>query len=251
MKPTASLLAAALVLALAACNNQDPANDATGLSVDTTATEQGVDHEGRGVETGDEPAVLPEGDRRALRSVAELDRHLVDAAETALAKNVSGDVRAFAETVRDTHRRTLVATRNLLDSGVPGSYAATAGDTAAVTGSAETDTPRGDASGALAPRDERPDANAEAEADLPLTAESRALRERYAAARSRVSALDGAAFTRAWLTSIVDDHEAALEELDGTLISAATDEDVARHLQQTRATLAEHLETARALQAAR
>ena len=59
------------------------------------------------------------------------------------------------------------------------------------------------------------------------------------------------AFTRAWLTSVVDDHETALEELDGTLISAATDEDVARHLQQTRATLAEHLETARALQAAR
>ena len=65
-----------------------------------------------------------------------------------------------------------------------------------------------------------------------------------------MSALDGDAFTRAWLTGIVDDHEAALADLD-TLIPAATDEDVARHLQQTRTSLAEHLDTARALQAAR
>lgn len=231
MNPTTSLLAAALVLALAACNNQDPANDTTGLSVETTAIEQGVDHAERDVETGD-AAELAEHDRSALRSVAELDRHLVEAAETALGKDVSGDVRAFAEAVRDTHRRNRVATRNLLDSGVPGSYAATAGDTPAV----------------IAPRSER--AESETEHDVALTAESRALRERYAAARSRVSALDGDAFTRAWLTGIVDDHEAALADLD-TLIPAATDEDVARHLQQTRTSLAEHLDTARALQAAR
>ena len=247
MNPTTSLLAAALVLALAACNNQDPANDTTGLSVETTATEQGVDHAERDVETGD-AAELAEHDRSALRSVAELDRHLVEAAETALGKDVSGDVRAFAEAVRDIHRRNRVATRNLLDSGVPGSYAATAGDTAAVTGSSASQAPRGDAAGALAPRSER--AESETEHDVALTAESRALRERYAAARSRVSALDGDAFTRAWLTGIVDDHEAALADLD-TLIPAATDEDVARHLQQTRTSLAEHLDTARALQAAR
>ena len=38
MNPTTSLLAAALVLALAACNNQDPANDTTGLSVAVSYT---------------------------------------------------------------------------------------------------------------------------------------------------------------------------------------------------------------------
>lgn len=248
MKPTASLLAAALVLALAACNNQDPANDTTGLSVDSTVTAQGPDHAGRDADAGD-AAGLAEGDRTALRSVAELDRHIAAAAETALGKNVGGDVRAFAEALRDTHTRNLVATRNLLDSGVTGSYAATAGDTAAVTGSSDPQAPRGDAAGALAPRTERTEADEEI--DLPLTAESRALRERYTTARTRMSALDGDAFTSAWLTAMVEDHEAALAELDDTSIPAAADEDVARHLQQTRTAIAEHLDTARALQTAR
>ena len=44
-----------------------------------------------------------EGDRRALVAVEEVDRHEIAAAEAALAKDVGGDVRGYAQILLDDH----------------------------------------------------------------------------------------------------------------------------------------------------
>lgn len=241
MKTRITLLAAALTLGLSACNNQDPANDTTGLDVETTAVEQGpANARDADASTTDDAMTgagqLADVDRQALMTVEAIDAHEIAASEDALAKNVEGDLRAYAETLRDDHTRNLDATRRLLDAGVPGEYAAQAARTPAVTGSTEASPPEDTHAGA---HDERP-------ADPGIAA----MRQQHDAARKRLAALDGDAFAAAWLEAMVKGHEDALTKIDA-LLPTATHEGVGRHLRDTREAVAAHLDTARELQKAR
>ncbi|MET0549235.1 MAG: DUF4142 domain-containing protein [Xanthomonas sp.] len=65
-----------------------------------------------------------------------------------------------------------------------------------------------------------------------------------------LQALDGERFEQAYVTAMVNDHQAALQMLDSTLIPAARTPDVAAHLRTTRAHVAEHLAKAQQLQRA-
>lgn len=254
MKHTTTLLAAAMALGLAACNNQDPANDTTGVSVDSTAVAHGTGADrdrgdmigGTDGTTAARANPLADNDRKALMAVEEVDRHEVAAAEDALAKNVEGEVRDYARTLRDDHTRNLEATRRLMGSGVTGRYAATAGRTPAVTGETTSDPAgAGEAdTGGIA-------AGAPADAGMHADAGLTAMRDRHEAERARLAALDGEAFATAWVDAMAKGHEEALAKLDEELIPGAADDDVARHLRDTRSAIAEHLDTARALQADR
>ncbi|PBJ83965.1 hypothetical protein CMZ84_05705 [Lysobacteraceae bacterium NML93-0399] len=262
MKIRTTLIAAALTVALAACNNQDPANDTTGVNTETTAVEQGIgadraDTAGTTGQAGaagmtgatgmdrDVPAAgqLADADRKALMTVEEVDRHEVAAAEDALAKNVEGEVRSYAETLRDDHSRNLEATRNLMAGGTTGSYATGAAATPAARGTTEPaagsgaghDAAHGGAAG-TAMRDGQP-----------ADAELRAMRDKHETERQRLAAMEGDAFAKAWVDAMAKGHQEALDKLDA-MLPGVTDEDVANHLRETRKTVASHLETARELQ---
>ena len=231
MKATQTLLAGALMLALAACGNDRdrdttmagadgaattvPADDTTGM-----AGADGTGMPGTGM-AGTGMAGVPH--RKALMMVEEVDRHEIAAAEDALAKNVEGDVRAYAEMLRDDHTRNLEATRRLL-----GGTGTTMG-----TGSAGTGT------GTMGAATQH-GAGSDAELD--------ARRQKHEAERQRLSALEGEAFATAWVDAMVKGHEEALNRLDTQLIPDATDSGVADHLRQTRDAIARHLETGRGLQ---
>lgn len=257
-----TLIAAALTVALTACNNQDPANDATGVNTETTAVEQGIGADradtvgttGQVGETGMTGATgmdrdvqaagrLADADRKALMTVEEVDRHEVAAAEDALAKNVEGDVRSYAETLRDDHSRNLEATRNLMAGGATGTYATDAAATPAARGTTEP------AAGSGAGHDAAHDGAAgTAMGDgQPADAELRAMRDKHETERQRLAAMDGDAFAKAWVDAMAKGHEEALAKIDA-MLPGVTDEDVASHLRNTRETVAGHLETARELQ---
>lgn len=78
-------------------------------------------------------------------------------------------------------------------------------------------------------------------------ADLKALKEKTAAARAKLSKLDGKDFERAYIDAMVKDHAEVLAKLDDKLIPAATDPKVVDHLKATRTHVATHLEEARKL----
>ena len=139
-------------------------------------------------------APVAEADRKALAAVMEVDRHEIAAAGDALAKNVQGEVRGYAEALRDDHTRNLEATRRLLgDAGTAGEMGAhhaqnTAAGTAAMPDAA------GDTTAASTPPDP----------------EVAAMKQKHDAERQRLSALDGQAFASAWVAAMVFTSGSAL-----------------------------------------
>ncbi|NYZ61581.1 DUF4142 domain-containing protein [Luteimonas deserti] len=254
MKPTLTLLGAALALALAGCNNQDPGNDTTGLSVDTTAVAQGIGEDAdvqAAAEDGRDGSALAEADRAALQMVQTIDRHEIAAADAALAKGVTGDVHRYAETLRAGHTRNEEATQRLLGSGAAGAYAAAARDTAAVRGTSRTEASRSDTSGALGTHPEPADAHEDVDtvAGASASPEIQAMRDTFESERTRLATLEGDAFASAWTHARVSQYESTLTRLDDVLIPSVRDEAVARHLRATREMVAAHLDAARGLEA--
>ena len=74
-------------------------------------------------------------------------------------------------------------------------------------------------------------------------------KEKRKATASRLGRLEGPAFDRAYMAAMVDDHVAALDKLDRKAIPAAKTGALARHLQDTRPAVEEHLEEARRIKA--
>lgn len=66
----------------------------------------------------------------------------------------------------------------------------------------------------------------------------------------QLAALDGDAYARAYMDAMVNGHQDALNKLDTLLIPAATDDAVKKHLQTTRDHVQQHLDKAKAIQAA-
>ncbi|MET3148348.1 UNVERIFIED_ORG: putative membrane protein [Xanthomonas axonopodis] len=67
---------------------------------------------------------------------------------------------------------------------------------------------------------------------------------------AKLQTLDGPAFETAYITAMVKDHNDALTALDKKLIPQAKTPPVLEHLQTTRHHVADHLSSAKALQAA-
>ena len=234
MKRSIPLLAAALAIALAGCNDTnnndaDAPDTSAATGMDAADTGDAAADATASDAMGDAPGAMPAdamatadgagapADRKALMAVMEVDRHEIASAEAALAKNVEGDARSYAETLRDDHSRNLDATQGLM-----GSAAGTAG--------ASTDA-MGD--------------NSAMAADDPELA---AMKQKHDAERERLAALEGEAFTIAWVDAMAKGHEEALGKLDNQLIPGASDAAVRTHLENTRTAIARHLETARSLQ---
>lgn len=244
MKRSNLLLAAAIALALSACegNNSTEVDSGSGHAESRNSTGATEDH-ARGMATTlgepDSPAgaglpesagtsTFVEADRKALLTVMEVDRHEISAAEMALAKNVQGEIRAYAEALLQDHTRNLEATRSLLGPAADATGEAmrtVAGGTAATTETA--------AGGG---------GDADAHADL---AE---VKQKHDAEREHLQALSGAGFQKAWIDAMVKGHAEALAKLDDALIPNARDDRVRSHLQTTRSAIAGHLESARGLQ---
>ena len=249
MKPAITLLAAALALGLGACANDNDADNASGAATDATSAPAATTPGDAGnASTGSSADVLApdantpagpgstapvaEADRKALAAVMEVDRHEIAAAGDALAKNVQGEVRGYAEALRDDHTRNLEATRRLLgDAGTAGEMGAHHAQTTAA-GTAAMPDAAGDTTAASTPPDP----------------EVAAMKQKHDAERQRLSAQDGEAFASAWVDAMVKGHEEALAKLDNELIPGASDAGVRQHLQDTRAAISRHLDTARSLQ---
>lgn len=181
-------------------------------------------------------APLADGDRKALAAVMEVDRHEIAAAGDALSRNVEGEVRGYAQALRDDHTRNLEATRQLMGDG-PAAGGASAGTDAAASAGA--------GAGAAAAPEAGPGAGGvQTPADPALVA----MREKHDAERERLLALQGKEFATAWADAMVKGHEEALAKLDNELIPGASDAGVKQHLQETRAAISRHLDTARSLQ---
>ncbi|MBJ6979344.1 DUF4142 domain-containing protein [Luteimonas sp. MC1895] len=227
MNKTTPLLYALLPLALVACRGgddagqQDPATGTAaagmadgGVAATTDATAGDATASAAMDPTTGTAMASGDADHKALLAVQEVDRHEIAAAEDALSKNVEGEVRRYAETLRDEHTRNLEATTRLMgdDSGSAGTSAAMA------HGAGGSD------------------------------AELAAMRQKHEAERTRLAALEGEAFTTAWVDAMVKGHEEALAKLDSELIPGASDAGVSQHLRDTRAAIQRHLDTARSLQ---
>lgn len=244
MKPAITLLAATLALSLAACAND--ADDAAMPAMDDTAAAT-TPGDGTAPAGNTGAAMTPdvnapsvprsgapgsEADRKALAAVMEVDRHEIAAAGDALAKNVQGEVRSYAETLRDDHTRNLEATRRLMgDAGSDGDMGAHYAQNTAASTAAGPDAPSSATAGPAQP-------------DPELSA----MKEKHDAERQRLAALEGEAFATAWVAAMVKGHEEALAKLDNELIPGAGDQRVRQHLQDTRTAISRHLDTARALQ---
>ncbi len=239
------LLAGAVALALAACDNNathvdggsgSAATDVPNSSGQSEALARGMASTQDGAPDagtlGEARSMLADADRSALMAVAEVDRHEIAASELALSKDVQGPVRDYAETLQRDHTRNLEATRALLGpaAGTGETMTTVAGGTAATTRAATGADTRGEAG------DAPPDVMA--------------MQRKHEAQHQTLAALDGAEFQRAWVDAMVTGHQEALDKLDSELIPSADDARVQRHLQTSRTAIAGHLETARGLQQA-
>jgi len=256
MNRSTTLLAASLALALAACNgdrNDDAPSGETGAFSSATDQPSGghptstdpsgtAGHAGMDMATdatadaargamGADGSAMADGDRKALMSVMEVDRHEIAAAESALAKGVSGETRRYAETLRDDHTRNLEATSRLLGGAAAGATGSSMGSTAGSGATAGTTGTAGTGTDAL-----------------PADPQVAAMTRKHESERKRLDALEGDAFESAWIEAMAAGHAEALEMLDSQLLPGAGDGRVRSHLQSTREAIARHLETARSLQ---
>ena len=243
MTGSKTLFVGALAFALAACgdNNSTMTDSGSGNRAEMPNTAEGTEDHSRGMAaTVGEPdsppgvglpaengAQLADGDRKALMAVMEVDRHEIAASDSALAKDVQGEVRAYAETLQRDHTRNLEATRTLL------------GDTGDAAGREMTTVAGGTATTTAQ------STSAAATAGAPDLAE---MKRKHDTEREQLDALSGEAFQKAWVDAMVKGHQEALTKLDSELIPGAADARVKAHLQTTRTAIAGHLETARGLQ---
>lgn len=240
MKMSKTLLAAALALACAACdNNSTMVDSGSGPTADPPNSTGDTEDRSRGIAaTASAPAapmgtaasqgsdVLADGDRKALMAVMEVDQHEIEASEVALSKGLQGAARAYAETLRRDHTRNLEATRTLLGAATDQTgreMTTVAGGTATTTTSATSDAP-----GAL-----------------PELAE---MKRKHDAERAQLASLSGERFRTSWIDAMVKGHQEALTKLDSELIPGSSDARVKAHLQSTRSAIAAHLGTAEQLQ---
>lgn len=283
MKATKTLLAGAFVLALGACDNNNSTNtdSGSGAMAETPNVAGDTEDRSRGMAAtmGDnagsatmgevagtsDASGLAEPDRKALMAVMEVDRHEIEASEAALAKNVQGPVRDYAETLRDDHTRNLDTTQSLMgrsgagsgmgsgtDSGsemntVAGGTAATAGGTtggSATGGTTGGSSTTGGATGGTTGSGAMTHGAMDATAHPDLVE----MKRKHDAQREQLAKLEGQAFEKAWVEAMVTGHQEALTKLDSELIPSATDSRVRDHLQTTRKAIAGHLEIAQNLQ---
>lgn len=80
------------------------------------------------------------------------------------------------------------------------------------------------------------------------TPEVDALRVKAAGELAKIVPLDGEEFSRAFLTAMVKGHTEVLKKIDGELMSKASNDQLKKHLTQTRQHVAAHLEMAKHLQ---
>jgi len=241
MKLSRTLLAGAFALVFSACtdNNSTMVDSGSGASADQPNSTGDTEDRRRGVAaTVDTPvpaantgmpagstSALADGDRKALMAVMEVDRHEIEAADAALSKNVQGEVRAYAETLRSEHTRNLEASRALL-----GNEDQTGREMTAVAGGTAMTTADAASSASSTP------------ADLVE------MKRKHDEERERRSALSGNEFQKAWVDAMAMGHQDALTKLDSELIPGATDARVKAHLQTTRSAIAAHLDAAKKLQ---
>jgi putative membrane protein len=74
-----------------------------------------------------------------------------------------------------------------------------------------------------------------------------ALKRKSEEKRSALAEVDGAAFERAYIQAMVDDHSEALARIDGSLLPNAKNAEVAKHLRLTREHVQHHLDEAKRL----
>lgn len=241
MKASKTLLVGALALALSACgdNNSTMVDSGSGSAADQPNSTGDTEDRSRGLAATTEtpPATanagastastsnLAEGDRKALMAVMEVDRHEIEAAEAALSKNVQGEVRAYAETLKTEHARNLEATRALLGTG-----SQTGSEMTTVAGGTATTTASVDANVGNTPPD------------------LIEMKRKHDAEREALTAMSGDEFQKAWVDAMAMGHQEALTKLDSDLIPGATDERIKAHLQTTRTAISAHLDTAKRLQ---
>lgn len=79
--------------------------------------------------------------------------------------------------------------------------------------------------------------------------QGQALQAKGEAELAELAKLEGNAYSKAYVDAMVKGHEEALALLDDKLIPAASSENARAHLTETRASVAEHLQRAKALQA--
>ncbi|MGJ4728044.1 DUF4142 domain-containing protein [Luteimonas sp. SDU101] len=253
-----TLIAAALSLAMAACTNDtDSTSTAEGSTAAMQADPAAAPAAATQPSTPDAAAAGPagtlaDGDRKALLAVEEVDRHEIAAAEDALGKNVQGQVRAYAETLRDEHGRNLEATLSLLGGAgaAMGAGAHDAMGNPAHAGAGTSPAMDGQAGSTADVAAAGPRVGSDVGPGSAATPELAAMKEKHEAERSRLAALKGEEFSREWVAAMVKGHEEALAKLDNELIPGATDPAVTAHLQSTRSAISRHLDTARSLQQA-
>jgi len=206
----------------------DSSNTAANAGTTTTGASATADatHDATAAASG----TLSEFDRKALREVAEIDRHEIAAAKHALdKKNMKEAVRSYAETLLADHTRDLEATERLLGGSTDGktssSRRALGMTSTGSTGAAGT-----------------ADAATDSDSDL------HRMREKFDEDVRRLDALADDAYAKAWVDHMIRSHEDALTKLDRD-IPKATDPAVKAQLEQTRAMIARHLEMARSLKA--
>ncbi len=74
-----------------------------------------------------------------------------------------------------------------------------------------------------------------------------ALKAKSKAKREELSKLEGAAFEKAYIDAMVQDHTEVLAKIDDELLPMTTDAELSKHLRDTRTHIAKHLEQAKEL----
>ena len=103
MRMVTTATAAALILALAACSNDDSGN---ALSTEANLAEDSAVNDVLGADqTGNVAAAMPTGAAGFANAVAAADLYEIESAKIAAAKATSAEVKEFAEHVRADHEK--------------------------------------------------------------------------------------------------------------------------------------------------
>ncbi|MBW3551823.1 MAG: DUF4142 domain-containing protein, partial [Proteobacteria bacterium] len=193
MSPTKSLIVAAVVAALSAsCTPADDATTDTAVTttpdITTPATTPGTT---RDPVMGD-TAQANQGE--AVAMLVAVNEHEIAAAEQARDKNVTGEVREYADMLHRDHTQNLERTRELANSA----GMQTSGAQPGMSGN-------------------------ESQMVQSMIDKSRQERERLAE-------MEGDAYRKAFLDMMVRDHTEAVAMIDDRMMAAATDDSFRQHL---------------------
>ena len=145
------------------------------------------------------PAAGATSQADALAMLAAIDEHEIAAADQAMSKKVTGQVRDYAQMMKTDHSKNLADTTKL--------------------GAANSTSP-----------------------------EVKAMKDKGQAELAELGNNSDKAYEKAYMDAMVKGHTEALSKLDGTLIPAATDDNVRQHLTTTRDTVSRHLDKAKEIQ---